>query len=79
MNGTPVWEVLASKAQREVRKAQQKLAEAQLRREQAVEREEKLDELLVEYSDRLARIQKPCPQHRRGGQLPQLYCSAADY
>ena len=58
MNGTPVWEVLASKAQRAVREAQQKLAEVQLRREQAIEREKKIDELLVEYSDRLTSIQQ---------------------
>ena len=42
MNGTPVWEVLASKAQREVRQAQQQLAEAQLRKDQAIEREQSL-------------------------------------
>ena len=58
MNRTSVWEVLASKAQREVRQVQQKLADVQLRREQAIEREEKLDQLLIEYSDQLASIQK---------------------
>lgn len=58
MNGTPVWEVLASKAQREVRQAQQLLAEAQLRKDQAIEREQKLDQLLIEYAERLNSIQR---------------------
>jgi hypothetical protein len=58
MNGTPVWEVLASKAQREVRQAQQQLAEAQLRKDQAIEREQKLDQLLIEYAERLNSIQR---------------------
>ncbi len=58
MNGTPVWEVLASKAQRQVRQAQQQLAEAQLRKDQAIERDQKLDQLLVEYTERLNSIQR---------------------
>jgi flagellar export protein FliJ len=58
MTGTPVWEVLASKAQREVRQAQQQLAEAQLRKDQAIEREQKLDQLLIEYAERLNSIQR---------------------
>ena len=58
MNGTPVWEVLASKAQRQVRQAQQQLADAQLRREQAVERDLRLDQLLVEYAEQLNSIQR---------------------
>ncbi|MDG2502444.1 MAG: flagellar FliJ family protein [Porticoccaceae bacterium] len=58
MNGTPVWELLASKAQREVQQAQQQLAEAQLRKDQAIEREQKLDQLLIEYAERLNSIQR---------------------
>lgn len=58
MNGIPVWEVLASRAQREVRQAQQQLAEVQLRKDQAIEREQKLDQLLIEYAERLNSIQR---------------------
>lgn len=58
MNGTPVWEVLASKAQRQVRQAQQQLAEVQLRRDQAVERDQRLDQLLVEYAEQLNNLQR---------------------
>ena len=58
MNGTPVWEVLASKAQRQVRQAQQQLADAQLRREQAVDRDQRLDQLLIEYSEQLNMLQR---------------------
>jgi flagellar export protein FliJ len=58
MNGTPVWEVLASKAQRQVRLAQQQLADAQLRREQAVDRDQRLDQLLIEYSEQLNMLQR---------------------
>ena len=58
MNVTPVWELLASKAQREVQQAQQQLAEAQLHKDQAIEREQKLDQLLIEYAERLNSIQR---------------------
>ena len=58
MNGTPVCEVLASKAQRQVRQAQQQLADAQLRREQAVDRDQRLDQLLIEYSEQLNMLQR---------------------
>jgi flagellar export protein FliJ len=58
MNGTPVWEVLASKAKRQVRQAQQQLADAQLRREQAVDRDQRLDQLLIEYSEQLNMLQR---------------------
>jgi flagellar export protein FliJ len=58
MNGISVWEVLASRAQREVRQAQQQLAEVQLRKDQAIEREQKLDQLLIEYAERLNSIQR---------------------
>ncbi|MDE0841001.1 MAG: flagellar export protein FliJ [Porticoccaceae bacterium] len=53
----PIWQVLLSKAEREVRIAQQKLADAQQKKNLAIERREKLDNMLVEYSDQLRSVQ----------------------
>ena len=53
----PIWEVLLSKAEREVRIAQQKLAEAQQKKNLAIERREKLDQLMIEYSEQLRSVQ----------------------
>ena len=53
----PIWEVLLSKAAREVRIAQQKLADAQQKKNLAIERREKLDNLMVEYSEQLRVVQ----------------------
>lgn len=52
-----VWEVLLSKAEREVRIAQQKLADAQQKKNLADERKIKLAGLLVEYSTQLRSLQ----------------------
>ena len=52
-----VWGVLLSKSEREVKIAQQKLAEAQHKKNLAVERRDKLGNLLVEYSDQLRTVQ----------------------
>ena len=53
-----VWDVLASKAQIAARQAQQQLIEAQQRKELAVVRSQKLDQLLAEYSEQLNAIQR---------------------
>ena len=53
-----VWDVLASKAQNAARQAQQQLIEAQQRKELAVVRSQKLDQLLAEYSEQLNAIQR---------------------
>tara|TARA_B100001093_G_scaffold520438_1_gene615930 strand:- start:7748 stop:8188 length:441 start_codon:yes stop_codon:yes gene_type:complete len=52
-----VWEVLLTKADRAVRVAQQKLADAQQKKNLAVERSEKLDNMLTEYSNQLREVQ----------------------
>ena len=54
----PVWQVLAAKAQKEVRQAQLSLAEVHQRKEQALAREEKLEALLVEYAAQLSQLQR---------------------
>ena len=54
----PVWQVLAAKAQKDVRQAQLSLAEVHQRKEQALAREEKLEELLVEYAAQLSQLQR---------------------
>jgi len=53
-----VWDVLASKAQNAARQAQQLLIEAQQRKELAVVRSQKLDQLLAEYAEQLNAIQR---------------------
>ena len=53
-----VWDVLATKAQNAARQAQQLLIEAQQRKELAVVRSQKLDQLLAEYAEQLNAIQR---------------------
>ena len=52
-----VWTVLLTKAERAVRVAQQKLADAQQKKNLALERSEKLDSMLTEYSSQLRDVQ----------------------
>tara|TARA_A100001011_G_C14033195_1_gene724529 strand:+ start:314 stop:754 length:441 start_codon:yes stop_codon:yes gene_type:complete len=52
-----VWEVLLTKAEKAVRLAQQKLADAQQKKNLALERSEKLDNMLTEYSNQLREVQ----------------------
>ena len=52
-----VWTVLLTKAERAVYVAQQKLADAQQKKNLALERSEKLDSMLTEYSSQLRDVQ----------------------
>ena len=58
----PVWQVLAAKAEKEVRQAQLVLAEMHQRKEQAQARDEKLEQLLVEYAAQLHAVQRRARQ-----------------
>lgn len=55
---TPVWDVLASKAQAEARQARFRYDNALSRKEKAIERDQKVDQMLVEYAEKLNRIQR---------------------
>ena len=52
-----VWSVLLSKSEREVKIARQKLADVQQTKTAAEERRDKLDHLLIEYTDQLKAVQ----------------------
>ena len=52
-----VWSVLLSKSEREVKIARQKLADVQQTKTSAEERRDKLDHLLIEYTDQLKAVQ----------------------
>ena len=52
-----VWSVLLSKSEREVKIARQKLADVQHKKRAAEERRDKLDQLLIEYTDQLKAVQ----------------------
>ena len=52
-----VWSVLLSKSEREVRVARQKLADVQHKKAAAEERRDKLDQMLIEYTDQLKAVQ----------------------
>jgi len=54
---TVVWDVLASKAKAEVRQAQSRFDNARAREEQGIDRDHKVDLMLVEYSEQLNVIQ----------------------
>ena len=55
---TPVWDVLASKAQAEARQARFRYDNALSRKEKAIERDQKVDQMLVEYAEKLNLIQR---------------------
>ena len=52
-----VWSVLLSKSEREVKIARQKLADVRQKKTEAEERRDKLDHLLIEYTDQLKAVQ----------------------
>ena len=52
-----VWSVLLSKSEREVKVARQKLADVQHKKAAAEERRDKLDQMLIEYTDQLKAVQ----------------------
>jgi len=52
-----VWSVLLSKSEREVKVARQKLADVQHKKTAAEERRDKLDHMLIEYTDQLKAVQ----------------------
>ena len=52
-----VWSVLLSKSEREVKIARQQLADVQQTKTAAEERRDKLDHLLIEYTDQLKAVQ----------------------
>jgi flagellar export protein FliJ len=52
-----VWSVLLSKSEKEVKIARQKLADVQQTKTAAEERRDKLDQLLIEYTDQLKAVQ----------------------
>ena len=52
-----VWTVLLSKSEREVKVARQKLADVRHKKTEAEERRDKLDHLLIEYTDQLKAVQ----------------------
>ena len=52
-----VWSVLLSKSEREVKIARQKLADVQQTKTAAEERRDKLDHLLIEYTEQLKAVQ----------------------
>ena len=58
MSNTPVWDVLASKAQTEARQARFRYDNALSRKEQAIDRDQKVDQMLVEYAEKLNGIQR---------------------
>ena len=55
---TPVWDVLAGKAQGESRQARFRYDNALSRKEQAIARDQKVDYMLVEYAEKLNEIQR---------------------
>jgi flagellar export protein FliJ len=55
---TPVWDVLASKAQAQARQARFHFDNALSRKEQAIARDQKVDQMLVEYAEKLNVIQR---------------------
>jgi len=55
---TPIWDVLASKAQAEARQARFRYDNALSRKEKAIERDQKVDQMLVEYAEKLNLIQR---------------------
>ena len=58
MNGStkPVWSILTAKAERELRGIQNKRDNALNKKNAASQRKDKIDKLLVEYSNRLNRV-----------------------
>lgn len=52
-----VWSVLLSKSEKDVKIARQKLADVQQTKIAAEERRDKLDQLLIEYTDQLKAVQ----------------------
>ena len=68
----PVWQVLAAKAQKEVQRAQLSLAEVHQRKEQALARDEKLEELLVEYASQLSQLQRKAHSTGEAGNYRQF-------
>ncbi|MAA55473.1 MAG: hypothetical protein CMK43_10020 [Porticoccaceae bacterium] len=52
-----VWKVLLSKSEKEVKIARQKLADVQQKKTAAEERRDKLDQMLIEYTDQLKAVQ----------------------
>ncbi|MDA8781651.1 flagellar FliJ family protein [Porticoccaceae bacterium] len=71
-NGRPVWNVLAAKAQKELRQAQLTLADMHQRKQQAVERDEKLEQLLVEYALQLTEVQQRAHSTSEAGNYRQF-------
>lgn len=55
---TPVWDVLASKAEAQARQARFRYDNAISRKEQAIARDQKVDHMLVEYAEKLNEIQR---------------------
>jgi flagellar export protein FliJ len=68
----PVWQVLAAKAEKEVRQAQLVLAEMHQRKEQAQARDEKLEQLLVEYAAQLHAVQRRAHSTAEAGNYRQF-------
>ena len=58
MNGSikPVWSILTAKAERELRSIQNKRDNALNKKNEALQRRDKIDKLLAEYSDRLNKV-----------------------
>ena len=56
-SNTAVWDVLTSKAQAEARQARFRYDNALSRKEQAIARDQKVDQMLVEYAEKLNVIQ----------------------
>ena len=56
-SNTAVWDVLTSKAQAEARQARFRYDYALSRKEQAIARDQKVDQMLVEYAEKLNVIQ----------------------
>ena len=68
----PVWQVLAVKAEKEVRQAQLVLTEIHQRKEQALARDEKLEQLLVEYAAQLHAVQQRAHSTAEAGNYRQF-------
>jgi flagellar export protein FliJ len=77
-NGRPVWNVLAAKAQKEVRQAQLTLADMHQRKQQAMERDEKLEQLLVEYALQLSQVQQRAHSTSEAGNYRQFISQLQD-
>ena len=71
-HNTAVWDVLASKAQADARQAKFRYDNAQSRKDQAIARDEKVDQMLVEYAEKLNIIQRQAHSASEAGNYRQF-------